>query len=251
MMKLTPAQLQQYKDEGYTVVRGLISAEEASRVRNRLMELLDGNHDWPVGHLHVLDPAKYRAPNGKFLPVGVQRPSTREKVFRDVAYHPRLQAVMEQLLGGPVKLFTDQALIKNSKIDGQSFYHQDSYYWHIKPELGCNSWIALDEVGKGAIALAILPGTHRTWTLTPHEEYFDEPTFHNDYNGRAFKRYRIPLNRVDFSKEVLLPMKPGDAAFFTNFTWHRAESNQSGAHKCAYAVAYQLRDAHSEGAASN
>ena len=56
---------------------------------------------------------------------------------------------MEQLLGGPVERFTDQALIKHRAISGQSFFHQDSFYWHLAPEQGCNSWIALDEVGAG------------------------------------------------------------------------------------------------------
>jgi len=240
-IELSREQLRQYKDEGYTVVRGLISREEAARVRARMMELLEGDHNWPVNHFQVLDPSKYRTAKGGYVAVGVQQPAKAEQVFRDVADHPNLQAAMEQLLGGPVKRFTDQALIKNKEIDGQSFYHQDSYYWHLKPELGCNSWIALDEVGKEAIALGILPGTHRSWALTDHEQYFDEPSFHSASSGEAFKRWRIPLDQVDFSKEVLLPMSPGDAAFFTNYTWHRAEPNRSGQHKCAYAIAYQLR----------
>ena len=60
-------------------------------------------------------------------------------------------------------------------------------------------------------------------------------------SGEAFQRWRIPLDTIDFSGEVLLPMSPGDAAFFTNYTWHRSEPNNSGVHKCAYAIAYQLR----------
>ena len=32
-----------------------------------------------------------------------------------------------------------------------------------------------------------------------------------------------------------------DAAFFTNFTWHRAEPNRTGKDLCAYAIAYVLK----------
>lgn len=238
--RLTDAQIQQYREEGYTVARGLISREEATRVRNRLMELLRGEHDWPLTHFQILDPARFRNERGGFVPIGVQLPAQREAVFRDIADHPNLRAAMEQLLGGPVERFTDQALIKNAATDGQSFYHQDSFYWRVQPERGCNAWIALDEVDREAIALAILPGTHTAWTLTPHEQYYDEPTFHNAETGEAFQRWRIPPDQIDYSREVLLPMSPGDAAFFTNFTWHRAEPNRSGAHKCAYAIAYVL-----------
>ncbi|MCH8292283.1 phytanoyl-CoA dioxygenase family protein [Candidatus Poribacteria bacterium] len=239
-MQLTGQQRQQYLEQGYTVIRQLISVEEASCVRNRLMDLLEDDCGWPSAHFQVLDPAKFRNDKGGFIPIGVQLPAKRERVFRDIADHPNLQSAMSQLLGGPAKRFTDQALIKHRDISGQSFFHQDSYYWHLAPKQGCNAWIALDEVAVGASALAILPGTHKSWDLAPHEGYYDEPSFHVARSGDAFKRWRIPFNQIDFSGEVLLSMSAGDAAFFTNYTWHRSEPNRSGCHKCAYAIAYQL-----------
>jgi hypothetical protein len=237
-MQLTESQRRQYVEEGYTVVRQLIAPEEATRVRARLIQLLHGEHDWPLSHFQVLDPSQFRNPQGGYVPIGVQLPARQEQVFRDIADHPNLQSAMAQLLGGPVERFTDQALIKNATIEGPSFYHQDSFYWRLDPERGCNAWIALDEVGREASALGILPGTHRSWTLTPHEQYFDEPSFHDARTGAAFQRWRIPSDQVDFSKEILLPMSPGDAAFFTNYTWHRAEPNRSGVDRCAYAIGY-------------
>ena len=240
-MELSASKMQQYENEGYTSVEGLISAGEASAVRTRLMELMEGEHDWPDLHFQTLDPEKFRNSRGGFVPIGVQRPAKQEAVFRAIADHANLQHVMKQLLGGPVKRFTDQALIKNQAIEGHSFYHQDSYYWKIEPKRGCNAWIALDDVGVDASALGILPGTHLEWTLTPHEKYYDEPNFYAARTGEAFTRWRIPTEGMDLSAEVVLPMQPGDAAFFSNYTWHRSEVNRSGRHKTAYAIAYQLR----------
>jgi hypothetical protein len=234
--------VQQYREQGYTVARGLIPTAELLRIRMRLMDLLEGGHSWPPDHFQVLDPARFRNSKGGPVPVGVQRPSRCEQVFRDIAEHARLEQAMAQLLGGPVELFTDQALIKGPQISGQSFYHQDSYYWKIAPERGCNAWIALDKVGTEASALAIMPGSQKDWNLTAHEAYYDTPTFHNAKSGEAFTRWRIPLTSIDFSGEALLTMEPGDAAFFTNYTWHRSEPNNSGTHKCAYAIAYKLKD---------
>ena len=122
----------------------------------------------------------------------------QEEVFKAIADHPNLQSVMGQLLGGPVERFTDQALIKHRAISGQSFFHQDSFYWHLAPEQGCNSWIALDEVGIDGCALAIMPGTQQSWTLIEHEGYYDEPSYHNARSGEAFKRWRIPIARDRF-----------------------------------------------------
>jgi ectoine hydroxylase-related dioxygenase (phytanoyl-CoA dioxygenase family) len=236
----------QYQHEGYTVVRDLIPAAELKAVRNLMVDLLENNEDWPKGHFQVLDQALYKNRKGGFIPLGIQCPAQRSEVFRNIADHPALQTAMSELLGGAVVRHTDQALVKSIHIKeaqgGATFYHQDSFYWRVEPRLGCNAWIALDEVGKDEIALAIIPGSHASWTLEPHESYFDDPKPCNALNGKPYQRHRIPFDKVDYSKEVLLPMKPGDAAFFTNFTWHRAESNKSGVNKCAYAVAYKLAD---------
>src|ERR1043166_3407125 len=113
MIQLTEAQLQQYKGEGYTVVRGLIARAEAARVRDRLMELLEDQPEWAKNHFQVLDPTRFRNAKGQTIPLGVQLPAQQEQVFRDVADHPRLRSAMAQLLGGPVKRLTDQALIKH------------------------------------------------------------------------------------------------------------------------------------------
>lgn len=235
----TAEQRAQYRDEGYTVIRALIPRGPLAALRARLMELRDGRHDWPPEHFQVLDPARFRNPDGSLIPVGVQVPSQRDPVFAAVADHERLRAAMSELLGGPATRFTDQALIKSPEAGSPSFYHQDSYYWRIEPQLGCNAWIALDTVGADASALAIVPASHRGWQLIEHEAYFDEPSFHSAVDGRAFKRWRIPPEHLDTAREVMLPMQPGDAAFFTNYTWHRAEPNFSGETKCAYAIAYQ------------
>jgi ectoine hydroxylase-related dioxygenase (phytanoyl-CoA dioxygenase family) len=239
---LAGEQVAHYREAGYLVVRGLITSAEAARVRARLVELARGEHEWPANHFQVLDPAQFQNENGSPVPIGVQRPASREAGFQEVADHPRLVRAMEQLLGGPVKRFTDQALIKHPGVSGESFYHQDSYYWRIDPERGANAWIALDEVDRAASALAIMPGSHRGWVLEEHEAYYDQPAFYNAHKGQAFTRWRIPRERVDFAREALLPMLPGDAAFFTNFTWHRAEPNRSGGHRCAYAIAYQREE---------
>ena len=89
-MQLTEGQLEQYRTEGYTVVRGLISPEEGCRVRNRLMDLLAGDHDWPDTHFQVLDPSKFRNKKDGFLPIGVQRPAMREGNFQSGSRSPEL-----------------------------------------------------------------------------------------------------------------------------------------------------------------
>lgn len=248
-MPCTPAHQAQYQDEGYTVIRELIPRHEIAPLATFMQQMLEGEHDQalPPAQLQVADPGAYRNPRGGSLVVGYQTPARHTAVFATVRDHPRLAEAMEGLLGGPVTPFTDQALAKPAAIRegqaGQSFYHQDSRYWRIAPHLGCNAWIALCEVDREAIALGIMPGSHRGWELAEHESYFDEPSYFSMGSGQPFQRHRIPQDRIDMSRDVVLAMQPGDAAFFTNYTWHRAEPNRSGVDKYAYAVAYQRADA--------
>jgi hypothetical protein len=241
----TPANIKQYHEQGYTLIRNLIPRDLCQKIRAELTVIENGDSAWPVDHFQVCDPRYYRCANGKAMPGGIQIPSRTSPEFKSFADHPRLEQAMADLLGGPVARHTDQALIKSRHIKteqgGRSFFHQDSYYWRIAPNLGCNTWVALDTVGKDAIALAVMPGSHKDWVLQEHEEYFDEPAWCSAVTGQPFKRLRIPLNKIDSSKEVLVPMEPGDALFFTNYTWHRSEPNRTGRSLAAYAIAYKLK----------
>jgi ectoine hydroxylase-related dioxygenase (phytanoyl-CoA dioxygenase family) len=241
--------VKQYREEGYTVVRQLIPRDLVDALAAYMKQVLAGEHDQtlPRSSLQVVDPSRYRNPRGGHLVLGYQKPASSNAMFAQVRDHPRLVEAMAQLLGGPVVPFTDQALAKPAAIreaqGGCTFYHQDSRYWRIAPELGANAWIALCDVGRDAIALGMCPGSHKGWQLAEHESYFDDPALFTLHAGKAFERHRIPASMVDMSRDIVLPMAPGDAAFFTNYTWHRAEPNRSGQDKCAYAVAYQRADA--------
>jgi hypothetical protein len=235
--------LDQYEADGYTLIKNLIPRDLIPAVRAELALIEEGRDNWPAEFFHIVDPKFYLTPTGKPLPGGVQLPARHSADFKAIADHPRLQQAMSDLLGGPVTRHTDQVVLKSRHINneqgGRSFFHQDSYYWKIAPRLGCNAWIALDTVGKGAIALAVMPRSQVGWTLTEHEAYYDDPAYQSGVLGQPFKRYRIPHDKIDYSKDVLVPMEPGDALFFTNYTWHRSEANRTGKTLCAYAIAYK------------
>jgi hypothetical protein len=243
---VTEEHIRQYRDDGYCLVEGLIPLDLVEAARLRTIEICEDTPDWPDRHFQVLDPDRYRSARGSALPVGIQRPAQQEEVFRVVADHSNMVAAMGRLLAGDVERFTDQIGVKHAAITeeqgGRSYYHQDSFYWHIDPQLGCNCWIPMSPVDLDSIALAVMPGSHRGWILIDHESYYDDPPMGHLADGFSpFKRHRIPLDQPSPSKEVLLPMRPGDGLFFTNYTWHRSEPNCSGQTRCFYAIAYQVR----------
>lgn len=245
---ITEKELSTYKQDGYCLVRQLIPPAAIAAVRARMVEAINEPPVWFEEASFALDPALGRHPKGHIWAAGFQLPARYEPVFAAVADHPNLVNAMTALLGGPVKRFTEQTGVRHGFITdeqgGSSFYHQDSYYWKIAPNLGCNCWLNLDRAGRQAGGLAIKPGTQKGWTLVPHEAYFDQPKIGRQVGDSftPFQRFRIPFDQVDFSDEIIFEMEPGDALFFTNYTWHRSEPNRTGGTQMIYAIAYK-RDA--------
>lgn len=245
-VQMTHKHLQQYCEQGYCLVQRLIDPGLVEAVRQRVAEIVEEKPDWPENCFQILDPQRYQSSGGTALPGGIQRPAQQEEIFDKVAAHPNLMAAMCLLLGGGVELYADQIGIKHGAIreeqGGCSYFHQDSFYWHIDPERGCNCWIPLDGVDRDASALALMPGSHLSWSLVEHESYYDDPPLGHLRDGfKPFKRHRIPAQQTDFSRELLVPMEPGDGLFFSNYTWHRSEPNRTGATLAFYAIAYQMR----------
>lgn len=244
-MQTTDAHIRQYREEGYCMIEGLIPPDLIEQVRRRTMAITEDTPDWPERHFQVIDPTRYHSAKGKPVPAGIQQPASKEEIFRTVADHPNMIAAMSRLLGGKVKRYTDQVGVKYGMITeeqgGRSYFHQDSFYWHIDPELGCNCWIPMCDVDRDGIALAVMPRSHKGWNLIQHESYYDDPPIgHMRPEFDPFKRHRVPLDQVDASKETLVPMKAGDGLFFTNYTWHRSEPNRMGENRAFYAIAYEL-----------
>jgi hypothetical protein len=246
MANVRPTDVSHYSEQGYCLIEELIPRHLIDAVRTRTLEIAADLPEWPARHFQVLDPDRYQSPSGKPLPGGIQLPASQEDVFAQVAYHPALSDAMDRLLGGPTERFTDQIGLKHWSVQeeqgGRSYHHQDSYYWKIDPRLGCNCWIPLQPADRDAIALAVAPGSHLNWELVEHESYFDDPPMgHMRESFEPFKRHRIPESVASSRSDVLIPMQPGDALFFSNYTWHRSEPNRTGETRAFYAIAYQRK----------
>ena len=238
----TAEHVMQLDRDGYCVIRGLYSEEETRPVRARIEAMYEGRHDygWPNRHLQTWDPEDRDTPGGNYRSGSLQMPPLIESVFDDFTGNPKLVGAMEALLGGAVKRYTDQTIFKPAVYKaGRSFYHQDCFYWKLRPKVCLNCWVALDRVDRGIMALGFLPGSHRRWRIQFHESYWDQVPKHGR-EGNKYQRRRIPLSVVDGSSEKLIPGEPGDAFFFNNYTWHRGEPNVGDVNRAAYAIAYQL-----------
>src|SRR5689334_398765 len=113
----TPAQIQFYKDEGYVLIPNLIPKTDLDPIHAQLMDFEAGNRgDWSEDHFQVAEPKYVLDPKGGKLIFGVQSPAKKSEILRKVADHPKLQAAMSELIGGPVARYTDQCAIKSKYV---------------------------------------------------------------------------------------------------------------------------------------
>jgi phytanoyl-CoA hydroxylase len=230
-------QVERFWDAGYLKLDRLLGTQEVEGLKERLEEVLQGRVEWLRRCFQTLDPAQYTAPSGAPMPEGIQLPAGQDERFRAVAEHPRLVEVMRELIGAVVTRYTDQVILKTPGISPETHFHQDGFYWRSTPEKTINCWIALDDAGLGNGCLRFMPGSHRLG-LQEHERYYDEPALYSGETGEAFQRLRIPLERVDFTREVAEPVAAGGCLLFLKYTWHRSDPNRSSEQRRAYAVAY-------------
>jgi hypothetical protein len=234
---LTPQQIDSFWSRGYLKLDQLLTLPEVEVLKERLDDVLNGRVEWPKSCFQILDPNKYRSPTGDVMPEGIQGPARQDERFQAIAEHPRLIEVMKDLMGPDVKRYTDQVIMKSPGISPATFFHQDGFYWKNTPEKTVNCWIALDDAEVGNGCLCFMPESHKLG-LKEHESYFDEPSIHSGQTGEAFKRLRIPLDQIDFSKDVAEPVKPGGCLLIQKYCWHRSDPNRSSLRRRAYAIAY-------------
>ena len=110
MSVLTPEQIAQYQQDGYTILRNALSAEEVSELRTHLEGIASGALPFPEANIEF-DP---NAPQQRHIDHlrKINGPSDCDPFFRDHAARESLLTAAADLLGPDIKLYGDQVFIK-------------------------------------------------------------------------------------------------------------------------------------------
>ncbi|MFO0864720.1 MAG: phytanoyl-CoA dioxygenase family protein [Gemmataceae bacterium] len=200
--------VRRFAEDGFLVVRGVFDADEIANVaadaeglvvRKDLIDTRNLRCRW-----------QNRCTDGEcvfetFDPVIDLSPACRE-----IALHPKLFAILEQLYGEPAKLFKDKLIFKPPGATGYDL-HQDFISWPNFPRSFMTAAIAIDPCSLENGCTIAYPGYHLKGCLTPEDGEY----------------HPLPRETVDEAKAVPLELEPGDVAFFGCFTPHRSEPNRS------------------------
>jgi ectoine hydroxylase-related dioxygenase (phytanoyl-CoA dioxygenase family) len=215
-----------YERDGYVVVEELVSADEVAALRERVREYTHGGR--PTDRLRIqVEPRVQRGEMSVSHPGdGVRKIDglvEGDDLFRALGLHPKIVAILDQILGPDLKMFRNSLLLKPPEVGSQKGWHQDSPYWPIEPMALCSCWFPLDDATPENGCMAVLPGWHRRDPL-PHVSVTDD--------------YVIREDAIDPAAGLLVPMRAGSGLFFHSLLPHYTAPNRSDRWRRAIALSY-------------
>ncbi|MCA9073591.1 MAG: phytanoyl-CoA dioxygenase family protein [Planctomycetaceae bacterium] len=229
-MQLDPKKYSEYWENGWTIVEKVFTTSEVEAIADLATRLCRDDSEIATSSL-TADQTEY----GAFLPRKLEFPFKRHPDFRVFVLSSQLRALVEQLIGKPALLVTDQVFMKPPRFGSAKPYHQDNAYFLCHPDDEVlTAWIALDDVDEQNGCLRYIDGSHRG----PILEHVPVP-------GEPHNLAPAP-EQIDLSRESLACVRKGGVVFHHSKTLHTSHRNESANWRRAYASHWASADVTSE-----
>lgn len=153
------------------------------------------------------------------------------KVY-DLLTHPRLVAIVKDLLGENVVGWGSHYFCKMPGDGKRVSWHQDASYWPLTPSKTVSLWLAIDDAEVENACMRYLPGTHLLGHLTWQLSEDDEANVLNQ-TIPEIERYGEPVN---------VELKAGELALHSDLLLHGSEANTSARRRCGLTLRYCAAD---------
>jgi hypothetical protein len=207
---LTRAQVEAFNREGHLKGIRLFDQGEADAIRRYFDALLArvlaaGGDSYSISTAHL----KYG------------------KVY-DLLTHPRLVALVMDLLGPDVVAWGSHFFCKMPR-DGKAVaWHQDASYWPLSPSKAVTVWLAIDDADRGNGCMRFLAGSHHFGHLTYRPS---DPGEHNVLNQTID-------NAEQYGTAVDVELKAGEVSLHSDLLLHGSEANTSDRRRCGLTLRY-------------
>jgi ectoine hydroxylase-related dioxygenase (phytanoyl-CoA dioxygenase family) len=213
-----------YADNGYLLVKGLFSPEEAARFRQEGHDLIDRLSAYDDVEA-TWDSARGTAGATRTRLLHCHSVEFHSGVFARLIVEPRLTDIAAALLGGPnVQLHHTKLFIKPPENGSPFPMHQDYPFFEHEHHRVLAAIIHFDDAPEEKGCLRVVPGSHKLGPI-PHDP---EGGFH------------LPFEQYPLESSVALPAQAGDVLFFTYLTVHGSGVNVSN--EARTTLLMQLRD---------
>jgi chlorinating enzyme len=211
---LSRAQVEQFNRDGYLSGIRIFDADEAAANRRYFDDLLArvlaaGGNSYSISTAHLT-----------YGPV------------HDLLTHPRIVAVVRDLLGEDVIGWGSHYFCKLPR-DGKSVpWHQDASYWPLTPSKTVTVWLAIDDADGENACMRVIPGSqnfgHMTYRMT---ETADQTVLNQEVE-----------NAERFGKPVNMELRAGEISVHSDMLLHGSGSNESDRRRCGLTLRYCAAD---------
>ncbi|MGW3471705.1 phytanoyl-CoA dioxygenase family protein [Saccharopolyspora sp. NPDC000995] len=210
----------QFREDGFTLVPNVLSPDEVARYRDGAWAAIENQGQLAGMGLRVGRTA-VRMTTGAFQD---------DETLRDLARHPKLGAIAEQLAGMPLRVWGGEALIKSPHDDQPTMWHDDITLAPLDGKITLNAWIALVDVPVERGCMTFIPGSHRR--PDPHRA----PLSAAQENPDSYLFDGWP--ELGWNRRVTVPLRAGDVTFHHWRTGHTAGPNTSEDSRVAFITTY-------------
>jgi phytanoyl-CoA hydroxylase len=211
-MALRPVHVEYFRANGFLPLPGLFPAAHVQALLARLDTLCadwQGEEAQRMGVMQEPDALeKTTATVRKFAYLAAVDP-----LFRTHACHPNLVDVVQELIGTPLSLYADQALLKPPYHGSEKPEHQDNAYFQVEPaEHVITCWTALDEADEENGCMHYYAGSHKRG-LVDHQSIPNTP-------------HLVP-DGFDRTQSTAVPIEAGGCILHHSETVHWSPPNRS------------------------
>jgi ectoine hydroxylase-related dioxygenase (phytanoyl-CoA dioxygenase family) len=150
----------------------------------------------------------------------------------DLLAHPRIVAVVKDLLGEDVIGWGSHYFCKMPRDGKRVSWHQDASYWPLTPSKTVTVWLAIDDADTENACMRFIPGSHLyghlTWSLSED----DESNVLNQTIADA-ERFGAPVDDI---------LRAGEISIHSDLTLHGSEANDSDRRRCGLTLRYCAAD---------
>jgi len=231
-MNLSPAQLQQFKIDGYLVLPNALSEAELSALRGLTQQHLTQRvkpYELEADVQYPGAPSSCNELGGKTIR-RLQSAYQRGSEFQNIANRQDITNYIQQILGTNELLLNPNhhncVMTKLPAFSSETLWHRDTRYWNFNNKYLVNAWFALGDEKQENGAMKILPGSHR-WEV--QDDALDEA---------QFLKLEHPDNQWRLDTQRLISLNAGDVLLFSAHCFHAAGKNTTDHAKYSMVFTY-------------
>jgi ectoine hydroxylase-related dioxygenase (phytanoyl-CoA dioxygenase family) len=208
---LTQAQITQYQQDGYLILRNFFQEEEVKKLYETAIE----DNVLSKNAINVNDSTGKRSKLSLWYKPG-------NDVYGLLTRSESLVKAVDKLLDGDAAVchFHSKLMQKEPRVGGAWEWHQDYGYWYknefLFPEQMMSVMVAITEANQENGCLQVIKGSHKMGRV--------EHGFSGEQVGASQRYVDLALKTMDL---VYVELQAGDVLFFHSNLLHRSEANLS------------------------